>query len=240
MIYSSADILNALGSDAIIRQEARLSIVDGRPGLGFDEYVYIYIDKYPTVDEYEATCKIWIVNGGSSLYDIVVEAIKRLLPNFKQNGNHYTVTDFASDKTVVKTETEIQLEETREERARLQRQFKGISETLKAQASSVRDGIDGKDGKDGIDGLPGKDGRDGVDGRDGRDLVATDAELFDLKDVEQGIQMERGQVLTWDGRRWTNLYVRQTMSAGGSAVSTGSTGGDTGVSSTIGWTTEPP
>ena len=121
MIYSSANILEALGGDAIIRQEARLSIVDGRPGLGFDEYVYIYVDRYPTVEDYQATWKIWVVNGGSDLLDLVLNSMASLLPNFDFNGKHYTTTDFASDKTVVKTKAEIELEATRAERERLQK-----------------------------------------------------------------------------------------------------------------------
>ena len=49
MIYSSADIVRALGGDALVRQEARISIVDGKPGLDYGEYIYIYVDKYPEV-----------------------------------------------------------------------------------------------------------------------------------------------------------------------------------------------
>lgn len=214
MIFSSADILSALGGDAIIRQECRLSIVEGRPGLGIDEYVYIYIDRYPTVEDFEATWKIWVINAGSDLQDLVLNAMTTILPNFTFNGNHYTTTDFASDKTVIRSEADLELEATRREREELKKDFSGLSQGLEARLSTVRDGRDGVDGRDGLDGRNGKDGRDG---QDGRDLVATEAELFDLTDVEQGIQMERGQVLTWDGTKWTNLYVRQVLSAGGSA-----------------------
>ena len=49
MILSSADILRVLGADAIIRQEASLSVVDGKSRLGVGDTVYIYIDKYPSV-----------------------------------------------------------------------------------------------------------------------------------------------------------------------------------------------
>lgn len=209
MILSSSDILRILGADAIIRQEAKLAVVEGRPGLGTDDTVYIYIEKYPTVEDFEATWKIWVQdNSGMGKY--VLDAITSLLPNFDFKGQYYATTDFASDRTVVKSQEEIDREEFKD-------RFSGLQKGLEDRLSTVRDGRDGKDGRDGVDGLPGKDGRDGIDGRDGKDLVATEAELFDLQDVEQGIQMERGQVLTWDGTKWTNLYVRQTMSAGGAA-----------------------
>ena len=230
MILSSSDILRILGADAIIRQEAKLAITEGRPGLGTDDTVYIYIEKYPAVEDFEATWKIWVQdNSGMGKY--VLDAMTSLLPNFDFKGQYYTTTDFASDRTVVKSQEEIDREE-------FQDRFSGLQKGVEDRLSTVRDGRDGKDGRDGVDGLPGKDGRDGIDGRDGKDLVATEAELFDLQDVEQGIQMERGQVLTWNGTKWTNLYVRQTMSAGG-AVGGTTASGDTGVSSTIAWTYHP-
>jgi len=220
VILSSSDILRILGADAIIRQEGKLAVVEGRPGLGTGDTVYIYIEKYPVVEEFEATWKIWVQdNSGMGKY--VLDAMTSLLPNFDFKGQYYTTTDFASEHTVVKSQEEIDREE-------FQDRFSGLQKGLEDRLSTVRDGRDGKDGRDGVDGLPGKDGRDGVDGRDGKDLVATEAELFDLQDVDQGIQMERGQVLTWDGDKWTNLYVRQVMSAGGAAGGGGTGGGDTG------------
>jgi hypothetical protein len=224
MIFSSADILRILGADAVIRQEARLNIVDGKPGFGIDEYVYIYIDRYPVIEEFEATWKIWVINGGSGLFDVVLNAMTTLLPKFDFNGKHYTVTDFASENTVVKSQAEIELEETRAERQRLKKDFSGLQEGLQARLSTVRDGRDGIDGRNGLNGKDGKDGRDGRDGKDGRDMVATDANLEDLNNVEDGIVKEKGQVLTWDGVKWTNLYIPQTLSSGrgGAALPDGS------------------
>lgn len=212
MILSSSDILKILGADAIIRQEAKLAIVEGRPGIDTGDTVYIYIEKYPTIDEFEATWKIW-VQDNSGMGEYVLNAMTALLPKFDFAGSNYTTTDFASERTVVKSQEEIDREE-------FQDRFSGLQKGLEDRLSAVRDGVDGKDGKDGLDGLPGKDGRDGRDGRDGKDLVATEAELFDLQDVEQGIQMSKGQVLTWDGDKWTNLYVRQArafITGGGGA-----------------------
>lgn len=217
MILSSADILRILSGDAMIRQEAKIYITEGRPGLGTEDAVYIYIDKYPTVDEFEATWSIWVQdNSGMGRY--VLNAMTALLPNFDFNGKHYTTTDFASERTVIKTQEEIEREEFRSE-------FSDLQKGLQDRMSAVRNGRDGIDGKDGLDGLAGKDGRDGRDGKDGRDLVATDARLFDLQDADQSVlPMEKGQVLTWDGGKWTNLYVAQFSGSGG-----GSGGGSSSV-----------
>lgn len=213
MIYSSADILSALGDDAIIRQECRLSIVDGKPGLGIDEYIYIYIDRYPTVEDFQATWKIWVINAGSDLQDLVLNAMAAILPGFEFKGDHYTTTDFANEKTVVRSQADIELEATRREREELKKSFSGLSEGLEARLRTVRDGRDGIDGKDGLDGRDGKDGRDGVDGRDGRDLAATEVNLEDLRNVEQNIAKKDGQVLTWKDGVWQNLFIPQVVSS---------------------------
>ena len=135
-----------------------------------------------------------------------------LLPKFDFVDGHYRTTEIASDRTVVKSEAEKQLEKLQAERFERQEDFRGLQEGLEARLRTVRDGRDGRDGVDGLQGLP---GRDGKDGRDGRDLDATETELFDLKDVENGIPLEAMQVLTWDCTKWTNLFVRQVTSIGG-------------------------
>ena len=211
MILSSADILRVLGADAIVRQAARLSIVEGRPGLDTGDSVYIYVDKYPTVDEFEAIWKIWVIDN-SGMGEYVVNAMSSLLPGFEFEGKFYTTRDFASERTVVKTEAEKQLEQLAVERQGIKEDFSGLQKGLQERLSSVRDGRDGKDGRDGLDGRSGKDGRDG---QDGRDIEATETDLFDLRDVEESlIPLEKGQVLTWDGSRWTNLFVPQILSSG--------------------------
>ncbi len=221
MILSSADILRVLGADAIVRQAARLSIVEGRPGLDTGDSVYIYVDKYPTVDEFEAVWKIWVTDN-SGMGEYVVNAMSSLLPGFEFEGKFYTTRDFVSERTVIKTEAEKQLEQLAVERQGIKKDFSGLQKGLQERLSSVRDGRDGKDGRDGLDGRSGKDGRDG---QDGRDIEATETDLFDLRDVEESlIPLEKGQVLTWDGSKWTNLYVRQTTSISGG----GGGGGDNG------------
>ena len=213
MILSSADILRSLGSSEIIRLSARLKIVDKKPVLSGDEYLYVCVSRFPSVDEFEATWTIWIEGEGEE--ELVIEEIKRLLPSVKVNGGLITVvttTDFLSENTQRAPEAPqpvqggINLEG-------LEDRFQELSEDIQDQMLLVSSGRAGSDGRD---------GRDGAAGRDGKDLVATDADLFDLNDVEQGIQMERGQVLTWDGNKWTNLYTRSSTLLGG-----GSDGGAT-------------
>ncbi len=219
MILSSADILRVLGGDPVIRQEARLSIVDDKPGIGLDEYVYIYVQRYPTVDEFEATWKIWVQDGGSDVLDLVLAAMTRMLPNFDYHKTHYSTTDFKSDRTEVEPEEELEFTEQDELNAR----FRLLSDEVLKKVNGLRDGLDGIDG---LTGPQGPAGRDGVDGRDGKDIDATDTDLEDLRNVEQGIPYEKGQVLTWDGTKWTNLYVQQVFKSGGggSVTDTGSGG----------------
>ena len=226
MILSSADIVRILGGDAIIRQEAIVSIVDGRIPFGTEDKVYIYVDKYPSVDEFEATWKIRVIDGASDLGDLVRQAIRSVLPRLEMSGSDYLVREFRSSATETRPEPSKAAKLAQEATSGLQESFSRLEQDIQDRMLLVNSGRPGKDGRDGVDGLPGRDGRDGVDGRDGKDLVATDAELFDLKDAEQGIPLEKGQVLTWTGSEWTNLYVRQTSTliggGGGSSEGGGS------------------
>jgi hypothetical protein len=219
MILSSADILRVLGGDAIVRQEARVEVVKDRPGLGTDDTVYVYVEKYPSIEEFEAVWRIWILdNSGMGQY--ILKALTSLLPSFQFNGDHYTVREFASERTVVKSQAEKDHEELQKERAELRTELNGLQAGVEDRLKAVRDGVDGKDGKDGRDGV---DGKDGKDGRDGKDVDGTQLELFQLSDVESGIPLEKGQVLTWDGSDWTNLFVPQLVSTtvGGSSGGSG-------------------
>ena len=63
-----------------------MAIVDGKPGFDSGEYLYIYVDKYPTVEEFEATWKIWILDGGHDYSALAMEAIAKILPNFQKKG----------------------------------------------------------------------------------------------------------------------------------------------------------
>ncbi len=214
MILSSADILRILGGSEIVRLSARLKVVDEKPVLSGEEHLYVCISRFPSVDEFQATWTVWIEGDGEEA--LVIEEIKRLLPSVKVNDGlitELTTTDFLSASTQRAPEAPA-LSNAQMGGHDYEERFQSLSEGIQDQMLLVNSGRNGLDGRD---------GRDGVDGRDGRDLVATDAGLFDLNDAEQGIQMERGQVLTWDGSSWTNLFVPQILSSGG-----GGTGGGTG------------
>ena len=222
MILSSKDILNKLGSDAIVRSCARMAIVSGRPGFDTGEYLYIYIDQYPEVADFQATWKVWILDGGHEYSEIALEAIASILPGWKRVGNYYTTSDFLSENTVVKTETEIKIERLSAERDQIKKSFKSLSEGVEGAIKDVRDGRDGRDGVDGLQGDRGRAGRDGADGRDGRDIDATETDVEDLRNVDSGIPYEKGQVLTWDGTKWTNLFVPRSETIFGGSGGSGS------------------
>jgi hypothetical protein len=205
MILSSADILRILGGSEIIRLSAKIKVVDERPTLSGAEGMCIFISRFPVLAEFEATWTLYIENDGSEPEDLAIAEIKRLLPSVSITEDLFTVvttTDFLSDST-----------QRAPERSKppsapaggydYEERFQGLAEDIQDQMLLVNNGRNGADG------------RDGRDGRDGKDLVATDADLFDLNDAEQGIKIESGQVLTWDGSRWTNLFVPQTISNGG-------------------------
>jgi hypothetical protein len=209
MILSSADILGILGGNEIIRLSAKLSIVDGKPALSGREGIYIYVNRFPTLQEFEATWQIWIESDEED--DLIVAELQRLLPRVQvARGLMTTVstTEFRSESTQAAPEAS-EAKTAQADLTQYEERFQSLVEDVQDRMLLVTSGRAGKDGQD---------GRDGVDGRDGKDLVATEAKLFDLQDVEQSVlAMEKGQVLTWDGVKWTNLYVRQVMSAGGPA-----------------------
>jgi len=230
MILSSADILRVLGGSEIIRLSAKLKIVDGKPSLSGAEGIYICVDRFPELSEFQATWTIYIESDEED--DLVVAEIQRLLPSVQVKPGlmtTVTTTDFLSENTQRPPAAE-KTKKVEVDLAKYEERFQSLVEDVQDRMLLVSSGRPGRDGKD---------GRDGYDGRDGKDVDATQVELFDLKDVEQSIlPMEKGQVLTWDGSKWTNLYVRQTMSAGGPVGGTTASGG-TGVSSTIAWTYHP-
>ena len=229
MILSSADIARILGGDAIIRQEAIVSIVDGRVSLGTEDKVYIYIDKYPTVDEFEAVWKLRVVDSASDLGDLVRKAIESVLPGLESKGSDYLVRDFRTSETETRPEGSKALQLAEEAASGLRQSFSRLEQDIQDRMLLVNSGKPGRDGRDGIDGAPGRNGRDGADGRDGRDIDATETELFDLKDVDPSpIPLGKGQVLTWDGEKWTNLYVRQTTTYIGGGSGSGSGAGGNG------------
>lgn len=228
MILSSADILKILGGSEIIRLSAKLKIVDGKPALSGAEGLFVYIDRFPKTDEFQATWTIYIESDGSEPDDLVLAEIQKLLPSVKITPGlltTVTTTDFLSGNTQRAPEAPKPVQ-AKVDLAQYEERFQALVEDVQDQMLLVTSGRAGKDGRD---------GQDGVDGRDGRDLVATDANLEDLANVEDGIAKERGQVLTWDGEKWTNLFVPQVYSAGGATGGGGTATPSDAVSATVQW-----
>ena len=220
MILSSADILRILGGSEIIRLSAKVKILDGKPVLSGAEGMCIYVERFPTVSEFQATWTLYIESDGSEPEDLVIAEIGRLLPSARVTDGLFTVvttTDFLSESTQRAPKASKPVGEGISAGV-MEERFQELSEDINDRMLLVSSGRDGK---------AGANGKDGVDGRDGKDLLATDANLFDLKDVGPSvIGLKKGQVLTWDGTQWTNLYVRQTTSYVGGGSSNNNGGGD--------------
>lgn len=238
MILSSADIFNLIGGDPIIRLLAKVQIVDGILPITGEEGLFVYIDRFPEVEEFEATWKIWVVDYSDEPVDVVVNTIEALLPQTKVSktilGYQITTTEFKSASTQVKPEEKVR-PVIAPDFSEWEDRFQTLVEDVQDQMLLVTSGRPGKDGKDGTD---------GKDGKDGADLLATEANLDDLKDVdiEGRIALQKGHVLTWDGTVWTNLFIPQVFAAGTTGGGTADAGAP---STTIQWkyhvgTGEPP
>lgn len=204
MILSSADIIRILGGDPIIRLAAKIAIVDGKPAVSGREGLYIYVNRFPVLGEFEATFTLWIESDGSEPEDIVVAQIQRLLPKVQVKSGlltTVTTTEFRSESTQEAPQAPAVAQV---DTSALEARFEALAEDIQDRMLLVGPGRPGRDGRDGAD---------GKDGRDGRDLIATDAKLEDLQNVEQNIAKEDGQVLTWKDGVWQNLFVPQIISS---------------------------
>ena len=215
MILSSADILRVLGGSEIIRLSARLTIADAKPSLSGAEGLFIYVSRFPALDEFEATWTLWIESDGSEPDDLVIEELRRLLPGVKVESGlltTVTTTDFRSENTQTAPEAPKPVQASSIPNDYEDR-FQSLLEDVQDQMLMVHSGT------------PGKDGRDGKDGLDGRDAEVGEIDLFDLGDCDRGTALQKGQVLTWNGSGWTNLYVPQIsaiLGGGGSGDGEGS------------------
>lgn len=218
MILSSADILRILGNSEIIRLSAHVSVTDGRPALAGQEGIYIYVNRFPSLQEFEATWQIWIESDEED--DLIVAEIKRLLPRVQVTKGIFTTistTEFRSESTQKAPEPPVQVK-AQVDLTEYEKRFEALAEDIQDQMLLVNSGRPGADGKD---------GRDGADGRDGKDIEASETDLEDLRNVEDQIVKERGQVLTWDGTKWTNRFIPQTIAVGGGGGGGGQINSDT-------------
>ena len=225
MILSSKDIYRILRNNPVIDVLARVEIIDGPAPLGnvsdIKEFV-VYIQQYPAVSEFEASWRLDIVDLSDDVGDVFIAQLKSALPGFKiKKEGLFIQAEVASLKT---SETETRPSpkiDVKQELQGLDARFEELKQDIEDRMLLVAPGRPGKDG------APGRDGKDGKDGIDGKDLYKTDAVLDDLNDVslETFVDLVKGQVLTWDGAEWTNLFIPQVLSSttggsGGTAVAT--------------------
>lgn len=217
MILSASDIYALLTRDPILGTLSTVRIIDRRPPLEAGNGVYIYIKKYPVVEEFEVTWNIWIVDYDEDPLDVVIGQIRRLLPRFTilEDGAiiKATTTELKTDKTEVepppaKPAPEIPTIQDLDSR------FDDLRQSIEDRMLLVGPGRPGSNGKDGKDG---RDGRDGRDGSDGQDLKATETELGDLKNVFVD-DAKRGQFLMFDGADWISRSVPQILKGSGGGI----------------------
>lgn len=210
VILSASDIYSLLTKDPLIGMLAKVRVVDQRLPAEAENGVFVYIKKYPSVEEFEATWNIWIVDYDGDPLDVVIAQMRKLLPRF-------TVVE---DQTITKaTTTELRTPETEVEPIPvgpesqiptildLDSRFNELKESIQDQMLLVGPGRPGNNGRDGRDG---KDGSNGKDGKDGKDLVATEAELGDLRDVYVS-DAKRRQFLMFDGSSWVPSFVPRVV-----------------------------
>lgn len=225
MILSSADLKRILGGNQIIRLSATIEIVERKPALSGREGLYIYIQRYPQLTEFEAVFTLWIESDGSEPDDIVIAELRKILPKVQVKAGlltEVTTTEFRSQSTL---EAPAEAPTPQVDLSAFESRFQALVEEVQDQMLLVHSG---RPGRDGADGAPGRDGADG------RDLVATEADLEDLQNVEQNIAKEDGQVLTWKDGVWQNLFIPQIVGTIGGGGGGGTSGGG-GVSATVQW-----
>lgn len=213
VILSASDIYSLLTNDPLIGMLAKVRIVDQRLPAGAENGVFVYVKKYPSVEEFEATWNIWIVDYDGEPLDVVIAQMKKLLPRFTvvESGTitRATTTELRTPETEVEP-TPVGPESRIPTISDLDSRFNELREIVQDQMLLVGPGRPGKPGKNGRDGSDGRDGKDGVDGKD---LVATEAELGDLQDVYVSDAKKR-QFLMFDGSSWVPSFVPQFLKGG--------------------------
>lgn len=232
MIRSSADILSTLQGSAIVGGSASsITIVDKKPLASGREGLFIYIERYPSKEEFEVVWRVWIESDGSEPDDLILAEMRRLLPGFSFRLGLLIEASVREFKTA---ETEFAPAPTQAPPVTPPAGWlKGLEKRVEDLIEDVQDRMllvsSGRPGKDGRDGLNGARGPMGPAGRDGKDLLASSAILDDLQDVDiaNRIPLKKGQVLTYNGESWENLHVPQLQAlvSGGGEGTTVVTGG---------------
>ena len=149
MIFSSADILRILGANEIIRLSAKLSITDGKPPLSGAEGIYIYVERFPVLKEFEAAWDLYIESDED--LDLVLTEIRRVLPKvqvFEGLLTRVTTTEIRSDNTQ-QAPAGPSPSSTQIDMSAMEERFQELSEGIQDQMLLVNSGRPGKNGKNG-------------------------------------------------------------------------------------------
>ena len=222
-ISSAESIRLALQKDALVASIMEVISVDvsGRAPIALGPSAAI--KRIPSIDGLEAVWDVEFIGLTESETSTVADVISTLFPG---SEIEYTA---AKLKVRIYSLVTKQLKDFVEQAEREQQESERIQRVERAieTAQQVRDGRDGSAGRQGPEGpqgppgTPGDRGPQGFPGRDGKDLLATDAELNDLRDVYV-TDSKVGQVLTYDGTTWVSRYVPQVFKAAGGGGTTGS------------------
>lgn len=217
MILSASDIRSLLTRDPVLGALATVRIIEKKPPLEAGNGIFIYIKKYPLASEFEATWSIWIVDYDNDPLDIVLSQIRQLLPGFEVIEEGAIIKAKTTELRTERTELEPSPEPAKPEIPTIKDldvRFNELRQSIEDRMLLVGPGRPGRPGRDGVDG---KDGRDGRDGRPGSDLLATEAELGDLKNVFVD-DAKRGQFLMYDGADWVSRSVPQVLKGSGGGI----------------------
>ena len=207
-ISSGESIKRAILADALLRvifekvevNTTGLAPIAAGPSIG--------ILGIPEIEGFEATWNLTAIGLTTQETQQLISALKSIFPGSTFRVTNETIKiEIFSLVTKDVLENVAQQKKVKEDQLRTEKLEKAIE-----YANTLKSGEDGRQGQQGLQGpqgLRGERGEQGPAGRDGRDLVATEAELNDLKDVFI-VNPKVGQVLTWDGSDWVALYVPQT------------------------------
>lgn len=198
---SARGLKRLLSKDALIASVVdRIVIWDGLK-LAVDAGSTIYISKYPTIKEDQVIFSIRLQGLFDEDLNDVTAAIQALVGG-EVNGNTVTVFTLATDDILDYLELGHELNQQRDAIRQLLAQVAGPLQV---------EYIEGPQGKPGLAGPPGEPG---LPGRDGKDMIATDAELGDLKDVNTA-GATVGDFLAYEGGQWRPKPAPKTRGGGG-------------------------
>ena len=215
-ITSAESIRRTVKSDVLLNAIIDVFVVNnnGKPpvALGASGAVALL----PRIDGPQAIWSVKIIGLSQEEIREVSSALTSLFPAIRistsVSGLDGTISALATPEIIRAVEEDAK---EKEDARRL-----SLIENAVKYASSLKDGLDGQEGPPGPPGgigpigPQGPPGAAGRDGRDGIDVLATDAELNDLKDVFAP-DPNVGHVLMWDGSTWVSRYLPQVYKYAG-------------------------